>query len=462
MAVYQELIDYSEMLAHVPNPIFIGTKTDDGLSDELEQHIEGHVSLVPQCYCGQLKGEIRKGLTCGRCGQEVVSPMDIKLPYLWMRSLDGYRGFINPAFWIQVSGLVSQSYDVLRWICDPRYKDPTHVTPKRVIMILKGIPSLKRSYKWLEENILTVLITLKNSLPTKREKFDEYISMYKDNEDLIFTKVLPIPNKGMVIVERDYKGKSAYVDPLTAVHDIVNGYVTRLNSKKDYVLDALMAHSTFKSAYSSKVFIRDYLSGKYKLVRQHIYGTRVYFTARGTIVPLVGEHRHDEIVPSWSIMVTLFRPHLLNKLRRKGMFYKDAKKLLITHVHRSHSLIEECLDELISESPYSGIPAGFQRNPTLLPGSWVSVFIRRYNKDPNIKTIGMSDLITSLFNADFDGDQMHIMLYLDNAMAREMEAFRAYHSALDFDKVGEVSGLISLGKPLVSNISSVIAQERGQ
>jgi len=137
--------------------------------------------------------------------------------------------------------------------------------------------------------------------------------------------------------------------------------------------------------------------------RKHVYGARSNFTFRTVITASTGRHKHNEVVPPWVISVTTFRPHLLNKLIRRGYSYKQADRLLNHSIGHYSSVIEELQKELISESPYpQGIPVIVNRNPSLLQSSALMCFIPGFNTNPDIQATTLSPLIAKLPNADYD------------------------------------------------------------
>ena len=113
-------------------------------------------------------------------------------------------------------------------------------------------------------------------------------------------------------------------------------------------------------------YFEDYLVRKEGIFRKHVYGARSHFTFRFVIVSVPGPHKKDEIHVPWVAGPTAFRPHLLNKLTRRGYTYKEANKILYRSVKKYDPLIAELLQELIDESPYRGIPAIINRNPNRL------------------------------------------------------------------------------------------------
>jgi len=104
--------------------------------------------------------------------------------------------------------------------------------------------------------------------------------------------------------------------------------------------------------------------------------------------------------------VTVFKPHLLNKLtNQKGYKSKTAEAMLLRAVKKFDSVIYECLCELITDSPYpDGIPIIMNRNPSLHQGSAMFSYISLFKPDIEDLSLSTSILTAANMNADYDGD----------------------------------------------------------
>ena len=147
--------------------------------------------------------------------------------------------------------------------------------------------------------------------------------------------------------------------------------------------------------------------------RKHVYGARSHFTFRTVISASTGKHKHNEVVPPWIILCTTFRPHVINKLVKRGYSYKAADKAINAAIGCYDPVIDEIGKELIAECPYEqGIPVIVNRNPTLLQGSALFMYIPKFGTDPKILVTTFSPLAAKNCNADFDGDVNIVRVYL--------------------------------------------------
>ncbi|MBI2594805.1 MAG: DNA-directed RNA polymerase subunit beta', partial [Candidatus Colwellbacteria bacterium] len=146
--------------------------------------------------------------------------------------------------------------------------------------------------------------------------------------------------------------------------------------------------------------LADMLRGKQGRFRQNLLGKRVDYSARSVIV--VGPHlRIDECGIPKRMALELFRPFIINKVIERGLAYniKNSNRL----IDQAPPEIWEILEEIIADKKVL-----LNRAPTLHRLS-VQAFRPILIEDLAIQ---ISPLVTSAFNADFDGDQMAVHLPL--------------------------------------------------
>jgi len=219
------------------------------------------------------------------------------------------------------------------------------------------------------------------------------------------------------------------------------------------------------------------LSPKSGWFRRHVFGTRPAFSFRAVISSLHGEHRYNEVHLPWSLSVSLFKQHLLNKLHRRGMPPAKANQYLQDHIETFSELLSELFDELSEEATEqsrqeairrsgsilhrmvnlpvdlqydSGIGTIIQRNPSLKRLSAQRFFITKIKKDPAINTISLSVLVLKGPNADFDGDALNGILILDTVIRRGLERLAPHYAVMDTHVPFKVSGDLALPGPTLS------------
>jgi hypothetical protein len=263
----------------------------------------------------------------------------------------------------------------------------------------------------------------------------------------------------MFIMENTSMGRYTNIGVADAF-DTVLYFIKMCNHDKQVYKERVMARTISALSEMYEEHVKSYLSAKQGILRKHMYGTRSHFTSRAVITSMSGPHSYDEVHLPWGIGVTMMRPHLLNKLKKKGLRYKEASNLLYKSVQHYDPLVAECLRELVSESKYKGIPINIQRNPSLNQGSSILVYCTLFKEDVDDTTIDISIMLTKCISGDFDGDEMNVTLLLDNFMHDNFLTMQAHHSVPDMNSVYGVSGRLTLSSPVVATISNYLSNER--
>lgn len=155
--------------------------------------------------------------------------------------------------------------------------------------------------------------------------------------------------------------------------------------------------------------LSDVLKGKQGRFRQNLLGKRVDYSGRSVIV--VGpELKMQECGLPKDMAAELFKPFIIRKLIERGIVktVKSAKKL----VDRKDAVVWDILENILK-----GHPVMLNRAPTLHRLS-IQAFQPKLVEG---KAIQLHPLVTSAFNADFDGDQMAVHVPLSNAAILEAQ-----------------------------------------
>src|SRR5690242_1383845 len=155
--------------------------------------------------------------------------------------------------------------------------------------------------------------------------------------------------------------------------------------------------------------LSDVLKGKQGRFRQNLLGKRVDYSGRSVIV--VGpELKLYECGLPKDMAAELFKPFIIRKLIERGIVktVKSARKL----VDKKEAVIWDILENILK-----GHPVLLNRAPTLHRLS-IQAFQPKLVEG---KAIQLHPLVTSAFNADFDGDQMAVHVPLSNAAILEAQ-----------------------------------------
>ncbi len=166
--------------------------------------------------------------------------------------------------------------------------------------------------------------------------------------------------------------------------------------------------------------LSDVLKGKQGRFRQNLLGKRVDYSGRSVIV--VGpELKISECGLPKDMAAELFKPFIIRKLIERGIVktVKSARKL----VDKKEAIIWDILENVLK-----GHPVLLNRAPTLHRLS-IQAFQPKLIEG---KAIQLHPLVTSAFNADFDGDQMAVHVPLSNAAVLEAQLLMlASHNILN-------------------------------
>ena len=326
------------------------------------------LSNLPTCVCGEITGERNVGTVCPNCRSVVVAALDQELQSLvWMRAPKGVKALINPTVWTMLTEKFRRGgFDIIRWFCDTSYKPQVKTPP-----VLDAVLALNfdRGYNNFVDNFYPITDALFNlSVFKKKGVVDPLQILLREDPERIFTQYLPLPNRTLLVLEESNVGAngSTYVDPLVpaAVDSIriMTGIDTPLStlSLRSRELRAVKAVAQLAEYHDG--FTKTKLAKKEGIPRKNIYGCRPHFVFRAVISSLTGAHDYDELHISWGVAVSVLRIHLLNKLFRRGFTPNQAIGHLNAFAQRYDPLLDELFKELISESPYRGIPCLLQRN----------------------------------------------------------------------------------------------------
>lgn len=166
--------------------------------------------------------------------------------------------------------------------------------------------------------------------------------------------------------------------------------------------------------------LSDVLKGKQGRFRQNLLGKRVDYSGRSVIVVGPELKLHECGLPK-DMAAELFKPFIIRKLIERGIVktVKSARKL----VDKKEAIVWDILENILK-----GHPVLLNRAPTLHRLS-IQAFQPKLIEG---KAIQLHPLVTTAFNADFDGDQMAVHVPLSNAAVLEAQLLMlASHNILN-------------------------------
>jgi len=419
-----------------------------------------------ECACGKYKRIRYKGIVCDRCGVEVTQKsvrrermghimLAVPVVHIWfLRSLPS-----------KIAGVIGMpTKDVERIVYYESYvviqPGSTGLQPKDLLtedQYLEVLASLRSDERNMDDDDPRKFIALIGGEAIKellrrvdpdedyftlREVLKEDISQQKRADilkrlrimDAFRTSPLKEPNKAewmvldiIPVIPPDLRplvplegGRFATSD----LNDLYRRVIIRNNRLKRLIdikapevilrnekrmlqeaVDALFDNSRRSVRSESQRALKslaDTLKGKTGRFRQNLLGKRVDYSGRSVIVVGPELKLHECGLPK-DMAVELFKPLIIRKLIERGLCktVKSAKK----QVEKKTTDVWDILDVVID-----GHPVLLNRAPTL-HRLGIQAFQPRLVEG---KAIQLHPLVTTAFNADFDGDQMAVHVPLSH------------------------------------------------
>lgn len=462
--ITQEVMNLDELFSQLPEEPMIAndmdTTTEEGrakLNALIYTKYDGDsLSTVPQCTCGYLSGGSYEGMTCPKCGTDVVTLHEKKIEsVLWLRPPQGVKSFINPLCYQLLKSVLMEKrgYSVLDWLTNTAYQ-PTSDDPPVVLRLMEN--NIERGLNYFCEHFDEIIdiITYNGRKNPLKKYVDllEFISMYRD---AIFCQHIPMPSNLLFVVEENETGR--YTDKsLLPIIDALRNIVAVSQHKKLSLVHRQnrTAKANAKIAEFYVSFIRNVVCGKNGMCRQHLFGARTHFSARAVITSLSEPHHYTEVHLPWSLSIQLYSIHISNRLLAKGMSPRDIENTLNNAALKYNPMIHEILNNLMVSCPYIGLPILLQRNPTLAKPSAQLFYVTNFKTDVEINSISMSSVCLAGPNADFDGDALNLLSINDTYSAGKFEALSPHAGALDYGRPRTVSRNLKMPTPIVATIAN--------
>lgn len=453
---------------------------------------DGEFNSIPSCICGSKQGRYNVGLLCNSCGSQVTEPIGDDLPsYLWLKRPRDVEPLINPFMLMQLRKVYekdSGKFDIFAWMMDPLYKTKsTSLGVMQIISILerdpiisnRGYNNFVRNWNYIYEflvnnNQLLKPTTLKKGSKPSEGDYGRGIPLLSpsfvleevamaQHQGVLFSEYVPLLNKSLIVVEKS--SMASYIDPYVA--EMISGtrlligidcpgtlnYNLQARARENRVAKFLLTYADFHKNYASGT-----AGGKQGFLRRLLMGTRLDYTFRAVITSITRPHKYNTIEVPWTVAIVAFEQHLTNKLLKRGWSPPQIKQYLNRYTHEFSPLINELFDELTAETPGGhGFECLMNRNPTMHRGS-LQKCLAIIKRDPRDKTLGISELLVVPFNADFDGDQHNVTLFLDEYTANGFRYMVPEANIYNANSL-EPGNMTHLPEPVGMNIANWLSAE---
>ena len=429
-----------------------------------------------ECACGKYKRIRYKGIVCDRCGVEVTEKkvrrermghikLVVPVVHIWyFKSLPNKIGYLLGMSskklesivyyerYVVIQGGIKESLSAGDLLSEEEYLDIIDALPKENQMLPDEDPN-KFIAKMGAEAVSDLLarldldelsFSLRNAAANETsqqrkadalkrlsvvEAFRDANSRINNRPEWMVMQYIPvIPPELRPLVPLD-GGRFASSD----LNDLYRRVIIRNNRLKRLLeikapevilrnekrmlqeaIDSLFDNSRKSNAVKAEggralKSLSDVLKGKQGRFRQNLLGKRVDYSGRSVIVVGPELKMHECGLPK-DMAAELFKPFIIRKLIERGIVktVKSAKKL----VDKKEAIIWDILENILK-----GHPVLLNRAPTLHRLS-IQAFQPRLVEG---KAVQLHPLVTSAFNADFDGDQMAVHVPLSSAAILEAQ-----------------------------------------
>ncbi|MBI2890883.1 MAG: DNA-directed RNA polymerase subunit beta' [Nitrospirae bacterium] len=409
-----------------------------------------------ECLCGKYKRMKHRGLTCDRCGVEVISA-DVRrkrMGHIELAAPVAHIWFIHsiPSRIGSILDLSPKELDRVLYfesyvVTDPKKtnlrtgqvlsRDEYHEARKvhegqfdagmgaeAVEKLLKDVDMKKLTEALRAQMRETETETKRKKLLKRLKVADAFLKSGVRPEWMILRVIPVIPPDLRPLVPLE-GGRFAASDLNELYRRVINRHNRLkkllaldatpeliLNNEKRMLQEAVDA--LFENGRRGRIVygrnkrplksLSDLIKGKQGRFRQNLLGKRVDFSGRTVIVVGPELRLHQCGLPK-IMALELFKPFVIGRLIDRGLAttVKAAKKM----VERGESVVWDILDEVVREHPIL-----LNRAPTLhrLSMQAFEPVLTEY------KAIQLHPLVCTAFNADFDGDQMavHVPLSVES------------------------------------------------
>lgn len=469
MPQFQRPVNFNELFRSSPNKTIvvndlnIVTEEDQEMINKLVTTTFGgeKLSMLPSCECGETEGDYTEPTYCPSCGTLVKNNLDQQIyPVLWFRSPTLVKEnitipLITPVYWLRLKDVLAKvGFCTLSYLTNTTYR----ASPKAVTIIgamhSEGIT--KRGLVYFCNNIQDILLGISKikAFKAKQKKILETLEEIRANPDLVFSNYLFLPNKSLLVIEKNNLGiyiDKAVMKAKTAIKIMVG--IDRLPFIRNKENRTAKALDSLADMYFS--FSETNLKPKPGIIRKQLAGERTNFSARNVAISITGQHNYNDVYLPWCSSVVMLGHHLVGQLLKRNYTLNQAVGLVMSSVNTYNQVISDIFDEFLANQA-DAIELISQRNPSLLVGSAQNDRCVKIIRDPSVRSVSKSILTAKSMNLDFDGDFLAIVLALDKKMSHAIRTLGLHTSVFDFDQPYSVSGLMALPKPDIATIANYL------
>ena len=156
-------------------------------------------------------------------------------------------------------------------------------------------------------------------------------------------------------------------------------------------------------------------------IRNNLLGSRINFSSRCVIVPLIGRYRTNDIIIPYLCFLELYKFEIINLLSKMDKItISEANERWMIATRHFDKRIYLVMKYMIKHSK-DGLSVILNRNPTISYGSMLSLKVVDVKDSYDDLTMSVPVGTLALLAGDFDGDVLNLVSVKDRKMAREFD-----------------------------------------
>ena len=430
---------------------------------------------VARCTCGKLRGNYRlkQGKACDVCGDVPELFLDKgEDTRLWLRCPEGVTAFINIGFFttfFNKVGIGSPKVCVPRYFIDPVYRAQVNKQKNTTQVLLRNMLEelqitqidLNTFHERCDDLMHWMLIGNGKRHCTTSHEGVLLMDVYQKNRHLAFCKYIKVPNRYATVLEKAGKEIYSYShQPETAKLYFAIADTKRSNqvvklSQVDLKKNVAIVGKTLVNLADQyrKINNPKALFGKPAINRKHVASGALPFTGRSVITSQTGIINPDELLVPWKMCLSMLEYHITSFLYRRHTPYEAIRR-----INQAAYNIDPLIDEFFTDLEVNRkcvIEAG--RNPSIEYLS-LRAFFLRINRDLEDESIKIPILAVKEANADFDGDNVYVVIMVDNESKAKAYGAFGHHQVLDRNipfRVGDYAGQAATN---LMNLNTLMSQ----
>lgn len=390
------LIDLERLFSDTPeakivnNETLVSQKLSKEYTDAVYSNTDNELGFVPTCQCGAVRGAMKEGMLCPKCGTKCSSQFIDSLSHIaWIGMPESMPPVLHPVWyvilkqWTTVGRKNISAVDIIL--------NPEEEIPDDLQVHIKG-----RGFQYFYEHADEILDMLLYQYPkTSKKAMAQWIIPFrKVYREMMFTTKLPILHNSLHPLKSN-GGTLNFVDSsskeiLAAIIDLS----TETYKQHATTVSFKQFNKTLYDIYERVIayyqaLLVEKLGGKTAMLRKHCYGSRIHFSIRSVVVPHAIVLPMDEVELPWKMMVNLHKLQVLNFLvNRHHLSVDQALTQFMYALVQYDPEIDKILEQIVKEYPDGKLALAMGRNPVLAYGSIMLIYCRRWKKDPHDETIG--------------------------------------------------------------------------